>query len=445
MQGSRKYGLYPLLLAAVGAAGAADAQETAASDRGHLRDFGVTVGATRSDNIELTSEDETAGTIGEVGVNLLYSQESRRLQSNVDLNAAYQHYFDGDFDDEVIGGLNGMAVLALVPERFEWFVQDNFGQTRLDPRLAETPNNRENFNYFTTGPDVTLRFGQRTSLRLSGRYSLTSGETATFDGDRYSATLALIRRLSGATAVSLNVRGERLEYDAAEPDAAAFSSEYDRHEAFVRYEIDDTRTQLGLDLGYTAIDGQGDTSSGLLARLSLGRQTSTSTSVRLNLGTEFSDAGNAFRATQDLDGVSVDPETVLATSDAFKRHFANLGWAFERNRTSFGVNGEYSQEDYEQAVELNRSVAHYAVYVGRQLSPGLRLRLEARYFTEDFDTSAISTDELQGIAALNWNVGRTLAWRLQYDYRDRQGSGLSDEYTENRLSLFVSWAPLGRR
>ena len=94
----------------------------------------------------------------------------------------------------------------------------------------------------------------------------------------------------------------------------------------------------------------------------------------------------------------------MATSDAFKRHFANLGWAFERNRTSFGLNGEYSQEDYEQAVELDRSVAQYAVYVGRRLSPGLRLRLEARYFTEDFDTAAIRIDELQGIAALNWTV-----------------------------------------
>ena len=270
MQGSRKYRLYPLLLAAVGVAGAADAPETAASGRGHLLDFGVTAGATRSDNIELTSEDETAGTIGEVGVNLLYSQESRRLQSDIDLNAAYQHYFDDDFDDDVIGGLNGTAVLGLIPERLEWFVQDNFGQTRLDPLLAETPT--------IARISITSR-PVPTSLCVSdsGRHCdfqdvtrSTSGETTTLDGDRYSVAMALIRRLSGASRVSLNVQGERHKNDETEPDAAAFSSEYDRHEAFVRYEIDDTRTHLGLDLGYTTIDGQGDTSSGALARLLAG-------------------------------------------------------------------------------------------------------------------------------------------------------------------------------
>lgn len=404
--------------------------------------FGVSTGATWTDNITLLPDAEEDGAVGQFGVDLLYSRESSRLSADVDLNAAYEHYFDDQFDDDVLGGLNGTLVFGLLPERLEWFFQDNFGQTRVDPLAAETPNNRENFNFFTTGPDLTLRLGQQTSFRLSGRYSLTDHGAAELDGDRYAGALALIRQLGSASRLSLNATSERLEFG----DGASLSSEYDRHEAYVSYEIESARTNLALDVGYTGIDVGGETSDGELVRLSFARQTSPATSITLDLGKEFSDAGNVFRQEQEISGVEIDAESILATSDAFERRFAYLGWGFDRNRTSFGLDGEYSEETYENQSEFDRAYRRLSLYLTRQMTPMLGLRLDARYSDEDFELSNIEIEELRTRATLSWILGRRLSLQIQYEYRDRQGGNLAvDEYTENRVSLFARWALLGAR
>lgn len=429
-----------VLASAAGMNVPASAQE--AAEQPQSLDFGLSAGATWSDNVLLLPDDEQDGTIGELGVELLYNQRSRRLQTDIDLNASYQHYLDDNYDDDVVGGMDGTLLFGIVPERFEWFVQDNFGQTRVDALAASTPDNSENVNYFTTGPDVLLRFSSVTSLRMSGRYSSTEYETSNLDGERYGASLALIRQISSSSSLSLNAVGEKLEYDDAD---AGFGDGYDRYEGYLRYALANSRNSLGLDVGYTGIEDDVDTSDGGLLRLSLERRISPASTVHLKLGSEFSDAGNVFRATQDLDGVSTDAESVIPTSDALERRFAFAGWTFNRNRTSFGINGDYSEEKYENSTEFDRTLTGYGIFIGRQLTPALQVRLDVGATNEDFDRTNIEIDELHGGAALEWLIGRTMSLRFQYQYRDRDGSTVDvQQYTENRASLFLTWYPVGR-
>lgn len=407
-------------------------------------DFGVTAGAIWSDNISMQSQNEESGTIAEVGLDLRYNQRSRRLQTDIEINTAYQRYVDDEFDDDFIGGVDGTLIVGVVPDHFEWFFQDNFGQARVDPLAASTPDNSEDVNYFTTGPDVTLRFSNRTSMRIGGRYSLTDYETAELDGDRYSAELALIRQVSGASALSLNVRGERLNFD--DTLTGGGYDNYDRYEGFVRYELSNSRTDLGVDVGYNSIDDGTDSSAGSLLRLVLDRQISPSSSIQIRAGSEFSDAGNVFRSMQEVSGVSTDPEKVIETADALERRFGLLGWRFSRNRTWFGFDAEYSDESYENDVTLDRSLVRYGAYIGRQLTPNVRVEFDARMSNEDFDRSDVEVDEFQTLAALHWALGRTLSCRLQYEYRDRDGSSVEvQQYQESRASLFLTWFPLGRK
>jgi hypothetical protein len=435
----------PLLFGAIGGISPARAQEGEGAVAGGLEAeprpfvFGLSAGSIWSDNINLVPADENDGTIGHLGVELQFSRDSRRLQADLDLNAAYEHYFDDNFDNDVVGGFDGTAVLGIIPERFDWFFQDNFGQTRRDALAAGTPDNRENFNYFTTGPDFTLRLGSVTSVRLSGRYSSRDYEDAAFDGESYGAVAALIRHMSSSSTVSLNVESERFEYD-----DVTVNNEYDRNEAYLRYQLDNSRTNLSIDAGVTQLDDDGDKSDGELVRLSLRRQVSPATAVALGGGSEFSDAGNSFRASQDRRGVEQDPELTLATADAFRRRFGFAGWEFQRNRTGLGLDAEYNKEEYEVLEVLNRSVMRYTAYVQRQMAANLRMRLEARYYNEDYRELDAEIDELHGIVALDWAAGRKLSCRLQYDYRERDASGLgTSDYRENRVSVFVNWFPLG--
>ena len=75
------------------------------------------------------------------------------------------------YDDEFLGGLDGTVYYRFIPERFAWSIEDNFAQIAVNGLAVDTPDNRQNLNYFTTGPDIILPLGARTALEVSGRYS----------------------------------------------------------------------------------------------------------------------------------------------------------------------------------------------------------------------------------------------------------------------------------
>ena len=412
---------------------------TATTEGNRPLEFALTGGASWSDNIALLPADEKDGTFGQAGLLLGYAQKTRRIETSVDANIAYEHYFDNTFDDGVVGGVDASLDFTIVPERLRWFFQENFGQINADPFAATTPDNRENINYFTTGPDLIFQFGSATSLQLGARYSDAQYEISATDGRQYGGSIALLRRLSGNTSVSLNASGDRIEFD-----DTTVNTDYDRYQAYLNYSTRAARTSLSIDAGYTAVDLGSRTSSGLLARLSITRRLSPSANLTLSGGTQFSDAGDLFRNSQGTQGVGLDTLSVIGTGDPFESRFGSIGYGFSRNRTSFGLSVMHTRERYENATALDRTLTDWNAYFSRRLSPVLELRIFAWLEQQSFSNIDFDDDELRAGAYLSWSVGRSTSLRLQYDRHDRNTSDGSTDYAANQFGLFVTWSPIGR-
>jgi Putative beta-barrel porin 2 len=427
-------------LAAAAAIDTARAQETQPGEREQALELGLTTGASWSDNVSRLSANEEEGTIGRVGLALAYQQTTTRIDADIDTNVAYEHYFDDEFDDDVLGGVAGTVSFDIVPDYFRWFVQDNFGQVTSDPFSADRPDNREDINYFTTGPDFTFRLGSTMTVGLSGRYSNTAYETSGLDGERYNGGLALRRQLSGTSSISINGTTERVEFD-----DTTVNREYDRNAAFLRFDARGSRTTLILDAGYTELDSGSEKSDAPLVRLSLSRQVSASSAVTLRAGSEFSSGADLFRDTQDSLGVQLAGQSVLATTDPFEYRFGALDYDFSRNRTAFGISVLYGKEEYETLDTFDRKLTTYNAYFTRQLSRATELRLFGQLLDEQFDALDAEDQELQLGAALAWSIGRTLELRVQVERFDRDATVDTTEFQENRASLFLTWSPIGRR
>ncbi len=430
---------WTMALACAGAAAQTAPVATQPADRNGELSFAVTGGASWSDNVRRVPTDEESGTIGRAGVEFGYQQQSRRIDTDIDLNLGYEHYFDDAFDDDVVGGVDARLSLAIVPERFLWFFQENYGQITSDPFAASTPENRENINYFTTGPDLMFNFGSATTARLSGRYSDVQYEVADTDNQQYGGLLSLARRLSGTATLSLNVEGTRFEFD-----DQALNTDYDRYLGYLRYEVQGARTGLSIDAGYTSMDIDGETPDGLLGRVTVSRRVSPAAILAFSLGQQFSDSGDLFRAGQDMGGVSLDGASIVGTSDPFQSRTASINYDFNRHRTTFGFGASYAKESYETLSQLDREVTTYEAYFGRQLSRVMDVRLFAQIEQEKFATTGFDDDELRAGAYLNWILGRRLSLRLQYDRFDRDSSDSTTDYTENQASVFLIWSPLNR-
>lgn len=411
-----------------------------AQDAGQNLDYSVFTGVTHSDNARRTNTDPQEDTTAVVGLLLGYQREQGRLHASVDANLRYSHYFEESFNDQLFGGLDALLTYWFVPERFSWVVQQNFGQTLIEPRAVETPDNRQNVSFFSTGPDAQLPLGERTSLTASGRWSSARYETTDANNQRIDGTLGLVRQLGTTSTVSLNAFAERVNFTDDFSDGR-----YDRQSAFLGYTNIGVRTSLDARAGYTVLHVYGERTGGPLFDITIRRELSPRSTLTFGAGTNLTDSAEAFRRDQDLLGVNPDTENVVSSSDPFQSDYASLVWEIVGARNSFSLTGSWRREDHENEVDLNRQSWGLSANYSRRLRPTLTAGLQAGYTKNEFETSDVEFDDLNAGASLDWQFAQHFSARLLYQYFSGSGDTISGsgirDYTENRYSLFFTWAP----
>lgn len=393
-------------------------------------DYGVSLGAGYSDNILRTSANKQDETYASAGLDLTFKDDSRLLYSNSAIDVAYLNYLRNTFSDEVIGNANINLTGRIVPGTFEWLLLDNFGQVRSDPFAPVTPDNRENINYFTTGPQFTAHLGNTMRAQLGGHYSKISYERSNTDNDRYGANAALIRDLSSTAHASVNVDTERTNYS-----NDSIGTDYDTSDAYFDFTLTGARTKAIVDLGYTQIKRGGEKLNGTLIRLQLERKLTPSTQLTLRGGRELTSSGDVFRSDQSAQPVSLDAQLTTTAIDPLVRKYIDAGWSFARARTSFGVDVGWAKETHEQQTALDRKDTTANAYVSRQITPNLSAQLSANYVKEDYDTAQVDSKETSEALSFAWRVGKLLTTTFQLQHYSRSGNVPNTDYDENRVWL----------
>jgi hypothetical protein len=395
----------------------------------------IALGAAQTSNIRRAASNEESATIGMASADFSLQEKSRRLNADIAASAQYLRYPSNTYADEVVGIMHGHGTFGFVPNRIEWTVEDNFGQQQLDQAAPLTPENRENINYFSTGPDLTAALGGQTRLVLSGRYSLVDYQRSDFDNHRTGASVALLRQLSDSSAASLNVSSENIRYD-----NSLANQDFRRQQAYARYDAHAGRTNLSVDAGYNRVTGLGTAFNEALVRVRLARVVSASSTVLLSGGQEISDAGNLLRQLQGLNGqdsnrVEFGTESLQQSNDPFTNRYASARWQFARHRTEFDVGLSRFQELHRTNASLNRVRSQADATLRRNLTPVITASLSVNYARATFDGLDPDYHELTASGAVEWRIGRRLDLRLQYDRFNRNGDVTANDYTENRILL----------
>ncbi|MGE0581089.1 MAG: hypothetical protein AB7P31_02955 [Steroidobacteraceae bacterium] len=404
-------------------------------------DFGLSIGAYHSDNIRRTGLAEESQTVGELGMRLGWKREAGRLNANVNADLAYREYFDDAYDSDLQGGFDGALTYWFLPERLSWTFQDNYARALIDPRNVDTPDNQQNANYFTTGPDLRLAVGDRTSVLIGGRWSDAYFEEATAAGNqRLTGTLGVERRLNERSTLSLNGTAERVEFD-----EDALSSDYDRQSAYVQYATQGARTTLSLRAGGSALHDFGDTTQGPLVDLAIGRQITARSTLTVNAGTELTDSAEAMRREQSIGGVGLEGGNPIVSNDQFQSDYLSIAWALAGARTTLNLAANVRSEDYERDATLNRDSIGATGTLVRRLGARLSWRVFGGWTTQDFNRSDVKFDE--------WNVGTGFDWLLTETVGvvvtgerfegsgDSLGGGNGRDYTENRVTVRLTYTP----
>jgi hypothetical protein len=402
----------------------------------------LTAGAAYSDNVNRVDVGEESDTAVSAGLRFAIDRAAGRLATDATADLRYQDYLDNTYADEVVGALAATLVYAFAPDRFTWTLQDNFGQTVEDRRFAETPDNRQSTNYFTTGPDWYVPLGARTQLVLQARWSDASyEETEEADSERYSGTIGLVRALDPDSAVSLNAFGESVDY---EDDPAFLDPDYDTVSGYLGYRTQGARTSVDLQAGYTTMDGAARSYDGPLVNLNVTRELSARSTLVLDLGTNLTDAAEVFRRDQNVGGVDQGSETVIVSRDPMQATYASLGLTLAGSRTTVQIGADWNRDDQENLTGLDQERYGASITVIREISPRLEGRLSGGYSTEEIQLGA-DFDEWSVGVGLQWAVTEKLSLSLVADRTEGSGdSGPAEgdrDYVENRVGLFVAYTP----
>lgn len=431
----RIHGLVALaaLLATLSAslAQGADIDERAAS---------LEAGIGHSDNVRRTATNATGDEIASAGVSFATAGSGSRTTFDAVGDLQYVDYLENSYKGRVIGAFEGFGRIAFAPERLSWFLADNFGQARSNQFTAITPENQENINYVTTGPDLDLPFGRETRLRLSPRYSLVTYQKTPQDHSVLGGSGSLEHDLSLYSMISLNMRSFRTEFT----NDQIFPG-YDQQEAFLSYSARLHRTRAQIDMGINQVRSRGKTGNGALGRLWLDRQISEYSTISMQIGREFSDAGDVFRQMQTTGGVSLALQPIQISGDPFTHTYATLGWKFSRSRTSIDVNIRWEKDDYRHDVTQNRRLIGFDGHLDRQLTPSTHISIFGYYLRQEYAVAAANSREPQVGASFTWQIGRLLSAALVYERDDRRSSIPQNQFKESQYWLRIGYGGRGIR
>jgi hypothetical protein len=408
------------------------ASQAGAQEPGEQFNWSTEIGAERSDNVGRTATNERNETTAIVGLNLNLVSDRRRLDSNISAALEYRDYLDTDFESELAGGLDAQLQFSLIPERLMWTVDDNYGQLAKDRQVADTPDNREQVNYFSTGPDIVIPLGPRTQIQASARWSDTYLEETDEDNNSTFGNLALARLLSEKATISLNGSLSETEFDHEELFAG-----YETRQLFLRLELNGTRTTLVADGGYVEYEQDNATEKKdfTMAKIDLSRLIGTRSRLRLTAGTTPSSTGETFSRDQSVLGVGQGPEAAQAAGDLFRSDDAFIVWTTDWERTSFSVTLNGRREEHEQFEELDREVVRGAIGLSRDLSRSVKVDVFGGYLKEERTQTGFTFDDWFAGGEMRWDFAERFSMVLRLDHFVGSSDDGTRDYTENRVFL----------
>ncbi|ANO50948.1 porin family protein [Woeseia oceani] len=409
-------------------------------------DFGLELeaGIGHSDNIGRLPDNGIDPQMDEIvynaGLNITYTDESARAQVDIRGSLNYLGYDGNSFGSEVLPALDAGAIFQLIDRNLQWLFQGNVGQQSIDPFSPVTPGNRQNVSYFTTGPILQIPLSARFAATVSATYSDVNYEEQPFDNGRYGAQVGLVRQISQNRSVSFNVRGERTEFD-----QEILNPPIERYDAFARFETEGARNELAVDLGWSRADRDGVETKEPLAVVEWRRRVSEISTFSLEAGTRVSDAAQNFRGNQANSPQLGQVQNQTNISAPFRENFTTASFVYDRPRTDVYVAIDWSDDQYEDGGQFDRTSTGANFNVTRRLGSRWDGSVFGRISRRDYSNlDRDDEDQSYGIS-FGWRELETLDIDLRFERSTRDSSDPGSDVTENRVQLLFRYRPrLGR-
>jgi hypothetical protein len=377
--------------------------------------------------------DEIPISLGLIGT---WTESTRHLTADVEGRVDGITYLNDTIDDEILGQVDAAVVWWAVPERFAWVLENVFGQITTDPFSPIGPENRQNLNFLSTGPDWYIPLGERSRGYLGARYGSAQYEITDDNSERLLGIVGIDRAVSSSSRLGVQASMETVDFD------SILQQDFDRNEAYFQYEYS-RGEQHGLTVkaGYTWLSSDtGDQSAPLLEVL-LSRQLSPSVALQLELANKFSDAGVDFAAGgMPGSGVGTDPG-VIPQAGAYEVRSGRGIVDYERSRTILSFAVGVADEVYD-TVTLDRRRYEVQVTAERRMTQRMTGFASALWLRNDYESGGLDREDtdIEYRLELRRELGQRTSLGMVGLYSSRSSDDPLTEFEETRGYIVFTYS-----
>ncbi len=415
------------IVASLASSQLAFAQEVPSTPEGKIE-----VGLGQTDNLNRDA-DELESDIGRLAVGFAGRTDRRWLRAALAADIEYRKYGAKellDEDYEVLGSVDGVLELHMVPDRLQWDFRAGYGQVRIDARGALGPSNRQSTKSFSTGPQIALPLGERTLLQVGGLISEQSFEvTQDLDGQSTNVRLGLERQIDSITQLTLALEEREIEYDldSQTHDITTLSLEY-------RRELASGEAFASIGQGRVAIN-DGDAEPVTVGRLVWKRAVGARSRVEICAGQEITDAGSAFAGAGvaigcpgDFSGLASVARTTgnreqgtVATTNPLVRAGGSLSFQVDSALGDFRATFSLARDRFEEDSTYDNDSTIFEVSGSRVFAQHWRADLSARLWVQDFIGLTDKNEDRLVRFSLSRLMARNMRLTLSFEQNRRVG------------------------
>jgi len=365
-------------------------------------------------------------------------EDTQRFHVNADAGFLHRQFLRGDLPSENLPNASVTATAAIVPERLVWSFEDRLGQISTESFESLSMADRQNVNYLSTGPDAYFNFGTRNILRVNGRFGVTDFSSSNIDSNRYSGLVSLGRYLTPSAILSVNYRYENIKYrDSDIYPAIKSGTEY------LSYNVQSSRMFFVIEAGVATLQPD-NTPSKSAPHALIGLQRTLTPRVTLNMEYthDFSDVGELVRSDVLDQTQAGQAHNVLPAASAFvvDRAYIMLVRSGSRLLAAFQVNWQHEQYE-DDILAQNRKLYGADLVMSYRLTPVWTAEAHGQWNIQEQQTADPREHYLNLSVGVTRRIGRGLQVALALQRSQNSGVLTSDDITENRVTIGVTWAP----
>ncbi len=277
---------------------------------------GIGLGLEFTDNAKLTPDNTVDDLIAVTYVAANISENRGPLTYQASTSLTKQNYTKDSFADQRYFYLNAIADWAMIKNRFNWTMSDQFSQVPVNALGSNTPNNLQDANVFALAADIKPRIFARHDLSIVPSFSQYYYEELDTDNKQYSLAANWQYQATRLTDLGLSLSARKIDYTETGPFGRSIEDVRFLN-ASIAFSGQRIRSTFDAKLGITDVKrDNGQKTSGFVGHLNWLANLSTRSQFLALISTDLTDTSTAgVRAITDSGTTSTAGESAAADSD----------------------------------------------------------------------------------------------------------------------------------